>query len=311
MPNSLQITTAKTAAVGVIVVTYRPDATKLKALLAVLRPQVGAIVIVENTEASEQKSFVSVLATDYACELIELKENWGIAAAQNRGVQVLRQLPHIEYLLFLDQDSLPSSTMVGALLAGFNKQVHAGHRVGAVGPNSFVAKLGTSIAFINIGFLGAQKIVCTTLDQAIATGHLISSGTLTSLVVFNEVGSFREDLFIDYVDVEWCLRAMRQGYSLWGICAATMEHDLGDEPIYVFGRTFFAHSPLRHYYLIRNGITLYKASYISWRWKCSDAPRLLRKSIFYLILSQPRLPQIRMMGKGFWDGLCGRLGKLR
>lgn len=154
-------------------------------------------------------------------------------------------------------------------------------------------------------------MICSSSDQLIVTEHLISSGTFTSMAIFNEVGGFREDLFVDYVDVEWCLRLAKKGYRLWGICAAMMEHDLGEDPIALFGRLFFTHSPLRHYYLIRNGITLYKASDISFRWKCSDMPRLLVKSIFYLMLSKPQLTHMRMMGRGFCDGLRGRLGKFR
>jgi rhamnosyltransferase len=125
-----------------------------------------------------------------------------------------------------------------------------------------------------------------------------------------EVGCFREDLFIDYVDVEWYLRTTQKGYSLWGVCAATMQHDLGDEPISLFGRTVFAHSPLRHYYLVRNAIALYRSPAISLRWKWSDAIRLTKKSIFYMLFASPRREHIRMMAKGLRDGLAGQMGQL-
>lgn len=301
------------ASVGAVIVTYRPDLTTVEALLRAIHSQVGVIVIVDNTESSSSAADQSLvmLAQQYHAELIRFGENRGIASAQNAGVQSLNAIPGVEYFVFFDHDSLPSDSMVATLVDAFCLQTAAGHRVGAVGPQIVLPKLNMRIPFLQISWLRTKRVVCTSAHERIRTDHLISSGTLTSKAVFKNVGFFREDLFIDYVDVEWYLRAMQQGYTLWGVCAATMEHDLGDEPIAIGGRQVFSHSPLRHYYLVRNAIALYKSPQIPWRWKCSDLPRLVLKSIFYTIFGQPRLAHIRMMAKGLRDGLRGRMGPLR
>ena len=299
--------------VGAVIVTYRPDSNTLEALLRAIQSQVGVIVIVDNTESSTHAVDRTVLrlAQQYHAELIRMGENRGIAAAQNAGVESLNSIPTIEYILFFDHDSLPSEAMVASLLDGFFLQSASGHRVGAVGPQIVIPKIKKRIPFLQISWLRRRRLVCHGATERIRTDHLISSGTLTSKAVFSDVGPFREDLFIDYVDVEWYLRAIQRGYSLWGICAATMEHDLGDEPIAIGGQHIFSHSPLRHYYLVRNAIALYKSPLIPLRWKCSDLPRLVLKSLFYTIFGRPRLAHIRMMGKGLRDGLAGRMGQLR
>lgn len=298
--------------VGAIVVTYHPDLNKLDVLLRSIRGDVARLVLVDNTPASESQASQSLteLASRYQAELIVLGQNYGIAAAQNRGIVALSRVASIEYVLFLDHDSLPAAGMVPALVNAFESQTRAGYRVGAVGPQITVPKTGSAIPFLQIRWYRTRRVVCTSGVGLIQTDHLISSGTLTSKAVLQEVGCFREDLFIDYVDVEWYLRAMQKGYSLWGVCAASMQHDLGDEPISLFGRTVFTHSPLRHYYLVRNAVALYRLPSIPWRWKWSDAIRLTKKSIFYMLFASPRWEHIRMMAKGLRDGLAGQMGQL-
>lgn len=291
-------------------VTYHPDVQKLRALLQAVRKQLLTIVIVDNTPLidADKPSHVALLAQQYQVDLIELGGNLGIAVAQNRGVDFLITRSGLKYILFLDHDSLPGTGMVQALLSGFCEQHVAGTRVGAVGPQISLPKLQSAVPFIRLTYIWARRIYCTFPAEYIASDHLISSGTLISKQVLKDVGRFREDLFIDYVDVEWYLRAQQKGYTLWGICAAHMDHNLGDDSITVGSFQIFSHSPLRHYYLVRNAIALYASPQLPLRWKCSDAPRLLCKSIFYIIFGRSRLAHIRMMAKGLYDGLLGRMG---
>ena len=49
-------------------------------------------------------------------------------------------------------------------------------------------------------------------------------------------------------------------------------------------------------------------SHIGWRWKVVDAYQTVMKYGFYALVATPRLPRIRMMNRGLWDGLLGRGG---
>jgi rhamnosyltransferase len=297
--------------VAALIVTYHPSRIQLEALLAAISQQVEYILIVDNTEALAEGECGALpgLAQRYGATLVQLGQNRGIAVAQNHGLAILAAMPNLEYILFLDHDSLPADGMVQKLVDAFVAQNKAGHRVAAVGPQTIVPKLEIAIPFLQIAWFNTRRIVCSGTAQLIRTDHLISSGTLVSKSVLSDVGLFRDDLFIDYVDVEWYLRAIEKGYTLWGVCAAKMQHDLGDEPIRIFGRTLFAHSPLRHYYLVRNAIALYRSPTIPLRWKCSDAFRLIKKSLFYLAFGKPRWAHLRWMSKGAIDGFLGRMGK--
>ena len=125
---------------------------------------------------------------------------------------------------------------------------------------------------------------------------------------FDIVGKMAEELFIDYVDIEWGLRARRLGFQSYGVCAALMAHDLGETPVKFMGKSLPVHSAMRHYYHFRNAIWLYRSAELPLHWKCADGWRLLLKYGFYTLFAKPRLEHFSMMSRGILDGLSGRMG---
>jgi len=109
----------------------------------------------------------------------------------------------------------------------------------------------------------------------------------------------------------WVARGARAGDRMLGVCDARMQHELGDTPIRFMGKHLPDHSPLRHYYLFRNALLLQRMPHIGWRWKVVDAYQTVMKYGFYALVATPRLPRIRMMNRGLWDGLLGRGGAYR
>src|SRR5690606_27148133 len=55
----------------------------------------------------------------------------------------------------------------------------------------------------------SERTNCSVLE----TDMLITSGSLVNLAVFQKLGGFDENLFIDEVDFEYCLRAKVNGYK--------------------------------------------------------------------------------------------------
>jgi len=54
----------------------------------------------------------------------------------------------------------------------------------------------------------------------------ISSGSLMTFRTFEKIGRFREELFIDYVDTEYCMRAGRFGIPVVAAKDAGIVHSL-------------------------------------------------------------------------------------
>jgi rhamnosyltransferase len=147
------------------------------------------------------------------------------------------------------------------------------------------------------------------LQSLVEVDYLIASGILIRVSVLDKVGLMRSDFFIDYIDIEWGLRAKHFGFDSFGVCAAHMEHQLGDAPIHWFGRKIPMHSPLRHYYHVRNAILMYFDRRFPLNWKIVDGQRLVLKFGFYSLFGRPRLEHFKKMSKGIYHGISRRGGE--
>ncbi len=290
-----------------VIVTYQPDIQKLAELLDSLLPQVSICVLVDNGSSAATRDHLQRTCSGQI-EFIFLASNTGIAAAQNIGIARAREMAG-DYVLLSDQDSVPGRSMVATLAAAIENQQNEGIKVACAGPRYIDMRQENPPPFIRVRGLRLERCSCQTEETVVPVDYLIASGCLIPMPVLDRIGGMREDLFIDYVDIEWGLRARKSGYQSIGVCAAGMAHSLGDSPIALFGRKFPMHSPLRHYYHFRNAILLYKESWVPLNWKCVDGWRLCLKYVFYSLFAQPRPAHWKMMTLGIWHGLGGKAGK--
>lgn len=286
-----------------IVVTYQPEPEVIEQLLDTLILQVTSVVLVDNSPYSELATWNSERDTN-AVELIRLGENRGIAAAQNVGIQWARYRG-AEFVLLMDQDSIPAPDMVEKLVSTISEQASPA----TAGPRYLDERQDNPPPFIRIRGLRLERCVCSAEESVVPVDYLISSGCLIPMSVLDKVGGMRDDFFIDYVDIEWGLRARHHGFQSYGVCAAHMQHSLGDHPIEFFGKNIPLHSPLRHYYHFRNAVLLYKEPWVPLNWKLVDGWRLCLKYVFYSLFAKPRMAHWRMMTLGVWHGLVRKSGK--
>lgn len=289
-----------------VIVTYQPDYQKLTNLVRKSSAQLEEVLVVDNGSSSPVETWLKNIGENVV--LIELGDNLGIARAQNAGIERARAMG-LDCVVLFDQDSdleadtLPSLMNALSVLLGHYK------RVACVGPRYIDKRQNNPTPFIRVEGLSLVRASCGSQADLVPVDHLIASGTVIPLQTLYAVGGMKEELFIDYVDLEWCERAKFMGYQTYGVCAAKMEHPIGDDPISFLGNAYTAHSPLRHYYMFRNAIWMYRQKYVRWNWKVVDGVRLLRKYIFYTLLAKPRYVHFWMMTKGMWHGLIGKMGR--
>ncbi len=291
-----------------VVVTYRPDPIELDRTLAAVAPQVAALVVVDNaTPETDLVTFAEAAGTAGAV-LLRQADNLGLAAAQNAGIAWAREHGHTHVLL-LDQDSVPGAGMVDALI-GALRELSGAQRVAGVGPRFRDHREDRDAPFVRVAFPMSHKIRCGANGKPVPVDFLISSGTLIPMAVLDDVGGVDDELFIDNVDLDWCFRVRARGYRLFGVCAATMEHRLGDHRQAVLGgcATVVTHGPVRLYYIMRNRITLYRRPHTPRVWIAQDVPRVLVKFVIFGVLVGPRARNIHYMLRGLLDGMRGRLG---
>lgn len=295
----------KTAAVVII---FHPKIGTLLRLLDALEAQVRSVVIVDN--GSNESTLRTLSERNKVHEhLIPMGSNRGIAAAQNAGISWARQ-QECEYVILFDQDSFPPPNLIEVLYEAAEEKIAEGVQVAAVGPRYVDKRRNDFSPFIRFQGLRIERPFCTFANEVIEVDYLIASGCLIPLNVLHQIGDMHEELFIDYVDIEWGLRAKFHGLHSFGVCGAVMNHNLGEEPISILKYKFSSHSPLRHYYQFRNAIWMYRQPWLPLNWKLIDGGRLLLRYGLHTLLATPRLEHLRMMSLGIWHGLTGRMGQL-
>lgn len=288
-----------------VIVTYQPCSERLAELVRAVRPQLTALLIVDN---GSDFDFTDLRAL-HQCEVIELGDNLGIAKAQNDGIMRARTLG-ADYVLLLDQDSIPAPDMVATLVRAHVDLASSGQQIAAVGPSYVDPRQGEAAVFVDLDGLKLRRRERKAEDKVAEADFLIASGCLIAMSTLDRVGLMVEELFIDYVDVEWGLRARSDGYLSFGVYAAKMEHALGDEWISFRNRRVPLRSPLRHYYHIRNAVWLSRQSWISSSWRIVLLVRSLKQLIFFFAFAPRRFEHLRMMALGLWHGVRGRMGRI-
>lgn len=299
--------------VTTVVVTYNPDILRLSLLCQAAQQQTGQIEIVDNGSVDRILLAIRKLAAESAghIALHELGSNQGIGAAQNVGIAVARQR-NSDYVLLLDHDSIPEPDMVSKLLAAIEDPSPHGRPIAAVGPRyTDMGHESNSAPFVRLEGSRRVRCPCEQPDQRMEVEHLIASGCLISMAALNDIGDMNEALFIDYVDIEWCLRATHAGYCLLGVCDAHMQHRLGEAGKEFLGRPISQHAPLRNFYMFRNALLLCRMPHVSRQWKMVETKSLVFRAVSTLATQSPRLSYMKMIAQGLIDGLRGKQGPRR
>ncbi|MEO8810532.1 MAG: glycosyltransferase family 2 protein [Rhodanobacter sp.] len=290
-----------------VVVSYHPDPVVIRSLVDAVAGQVGAVVLIDNGGVGAWQPAMAELLQRGGGAVLQQPHNVGLASAQNIGIDWAREHGFRQVML-LDQDSEPGEGMVAALQQAL-AMLSASGKVAAVGPRFHDVREDRDAPFVRLGFPLNRRAWCVVGTTHVRCDFLISSGALIPVAVLDQVGPMDAGLFIDNVDMEWGFRAQAHGYALYGVCAATMHHRLGDaRHALPLGGRIVVHGPLRLYYMMRNRLLLYQMAHVPLVWKAQDMLRVPAKLFLFGVLIGPRLRNLRYMLRGLWDGLRGRRG---
>lgn len=289
-----------------IVVTYNPDLTHLKKLLNALLHQVEHVLVIDNNSVNFNTT--KLYGQSHKLEFIFNRSNTGVATAYNQGCAIAKERDFSHVILF-DQDSLPATNMVQALSTVMCRYNYDQLIIAAAGPNYRDIKGQSLSPFIRIKGYHLDRIACGE-SEVVDVDHLISSGSLIDLRVLDYTGNFIDELFIDYVDTEWCLRVRRHGLRILGVGNAFMDHSIGEQYLTIMGRELPMHTPIRLQYQFRNQIWLIKQPWVSWQWRIIDSIRCIKLIVVYMFFAPKKLSNLQAIAKGIFHGTTNRMGKI-
>lgn len=290
-----------------VAVTYNPDASLLGKALQSVVAQVHGLAVIDNgsANAGEVRAIVSAAGAHFLLN----DRNRGIAAAQNQGIDLARKTS-FSHIMLLDQDTVLAPGVVEDLSTSLAALEEQHGRVAAIGPAYFEVNSQQTTRAYRAHGLRLNRISLGPATQPVASDSIIASGSLIPLSVLEKVGGFREDLFIDLVDVEWCFRARAAGYMSFLSPTARVDHRLGSGTVKLGSRQIAVHVPIRNYYWVRNALWLARQPYTPLAWRLYFISRCLAFLGTYTALADKKAQRLRLMARGFCDGLAGRLGPL-
>lgn len=263
---------SKLKGVAVIVVVYNPHVTDVCDRISNYDAAVDHVYIIDNSSKNQEKEFYKESRKNVT--YVALQSNKGIAYAQNFGAHLAMDHGY-PFLLFFDQDSYIKGDEIKGLLSA----AIANDEVACASPSS--------------------------TNKTKYSSETISSGSLIPSKKFEIVGDFQEQLFIDFVDYEWCWRANAMGYRILEVAGVRLIHQIGSTN-YRVGKLVSA--PFRNYYYYRNFLFLLKSKSLNTKQSRKWMIKALKHTIFELGFSPHRIKRLKYIFDGIRDGLSGHMG---
>lgn len=286
---------------GLIFVLYEPGEDFLRNLARahVLCP---AVVAVDNSPDADLR--LHACLREQGIQVIFNGNEGGLAGAYNRGADALlaRQC---DVIFLLDQDSGIDDSFFAEMMQAAGE---LGTETFLIGPKIYEIALQKYMPVMPPDTRWPKPVrvddrttgVCRTLC-------IISSGSAISAAAYRALGAFREDYFIEYVDIEYSLRANSRDVPVYMNAATTLRQTNGR--IERHGRRFTTnHEAWRRYYIARNAVHCLHLYRSRWGLRWFGAAMTLQQAMSVLLFDSHKLDKLTAMACGVLDGMRGRLG---
>ena len=264
------------------IVLYNPDISRLKENIASVIKQVNCVILVDNASNNIEEIEKSDIIKD-KCILLKNNKNVGLARALNQAMQCAFENKY-NWVLTLDQDTVCEENLVEGLSKHIDKE-----KVGIIAPKF----LDRNCKRIADGEQGWKYVL-----------RCITSASLTNVESWNKIGGFNDELFIDYVDYDFCARLIRNGYAIIQDSDVSILHEIGhSKRIYIGNKYSFIlynHSAMRDFYIVRN--TLYYCYSYPDVWDVKKEKRnLIMRCIMIFLFETGRVEKLKCMVQGWWE----------
>ena len=257
--------------------------------------QVNEVVIIDNHSNQLALRKLIYPSPPDGINIIHNKTNLGIASALNQGIRWAKEKSYM-YVVMFDQDSVIDDDLVKRLYECY-ESLNWKERIAIVGTN-YIDPISKR-ALLEVKFDDKQPII--------EVKTVITSGSFMSLGTFLEIGPFRDDFFIDLVDIEYCLRARAKGFKIMLLTKPAMQHSIGAAtthklPWRATGTS--NHPAIRRYYMARNYVVLAKEYlFIDPAWTVQSLYSTLKSVILICLFEKNKLIKMKYTALGIVDGL--------
>lgn len=199
--------------IGAVIVTFNPEIDRIRENINAIVNQVSCVLIVDNASKNVADIMELIDGID-SVKLITLKDNLGIAAAQNTGMTFLEKKGY-SWAVTLDQDSIVDNELVTKITSKDEFQ----DKSTAILAARYVDDNWDQRTLAFHDNLSGSSVV----DKV----NVISSGNLVRIAAWRQVGGFDEQLFIDSVDTDFNRRLIYKGWRVLQVNNVEFRHTIG------------------------------------------------------------------------------------
>jgi rhamnosyltransferase len=286
---------------GLIFVLYQPTEQFLENL-AKARAFCPNMVAIDNSPDADLHLHERL--REQGIEVMHNRNHGGLAGAYNRGADVLLERK-CDVIFLLDQDSDIEASF-------FEKMMQACRELGTdeflVGPKIYEINLGACMPVFQPGKYIPKRLRIDDQNEGMFPSLcIISSGSAISAAAYRKLGAFREDYFIEYIDIEYSLRAVGQKVPVYMNAAVTMRQTTGK--IERHGDKYTTnHVAWRRYYGARNAVHCLYLHRSTWGLHWVSGLLAFLQVLRVLQYEPQKLKKVTAITCGYLDGLFGLLG---
>lgn len=276
--------------IGIIIVLFHPP--KLNYIDLTYNSNIS-IILVDNTPD------INLNLSKGNVYYIPLKQNKGIATAQNIGINKAESLG-CSYIVFFDQDSIIEKSYVDNIVREYQRISSRINNLFLLGPTVYNNRTGEEYK---------SKIhIDKRVDfDFISRREIISSGSCTEISKIKEIGKLKDNLFIDFVDFEWCWRANYLGFVSGITPNVKLQHLVGQSEFKMLGFLVIISSPIRYFYQYRNYLWLIRKKNVPFQWKFNTGIKFILRVLYFPFC----IKNWKQIEYNMWKGFCHGLFKYK
>lgn len=269
------------------VVLYQPTNSDLSNMLSYLK-DIDVLYVMDNSREENKTRLPKSSKIKY----IFNNGNLGIATPLNKAANMALKEGY-KWLLTMDQDTKFQEGVVDEI-------------------KGRIARTDCSKIGIVTPWHDTKLKVKKTGEQIDYPLDVMTSGNFVNLDIHKKIGGFKEFLFIDGVDIEYCLNLRKNGYKIMRFNDLEIEHNLGN----IFYRKFLGkdllitnHTAMRRYYQCRNYHYIKDMYYDDFKDFCKVLVKVKATILGIILYEDDKLNKIKAFYKGYRDYKLGRKGK--
>lgn len=246
---------------------------------------VDKIFVIDNSKRTNKKKIEKILYENDCIEKLEFfhfPENIGLCCALNFGMEKAHEYG-CEWALIMDADSSFLNNIVKIYLGFLNQSIYADIAV---------------LAPVHIFDRGKNK----TYEGFKQCKWAMTSGCFYNISIFIQLGGFKEELYVDGLDIDYGYRANKNGYKIIQVGNAKLNHHPGTTHVLKIGSRELVKygyaTPYRYYMQARALIwVIFKYRQLS------DVLRYFYKWFKVLFLFDSKKEYIKQLLEGTKEGI--------